>query len=247
MKPIAIFYHAVFSIEGRELPSAVPIIREQMKALEDSGLLDAADQLQVGINGGTEGQFPGSLIEPLFLLPKTKLTYHNQQCRNELRTILMLEKSVKEHGDEWLVFYHHAKGSTHPVGHDLSTRWRRCMQRHLVTNWRQCVKDLETVESVGCHWMEPPATPATQYIWGGNFWWARNSFLKTLPSIMERARLKDSGIDALESRYEAEVFVGNGPRPPTHIDYHGPNWTPAKIHTCEAGLQRYGVRRKVLT
>lgn len=246
MKPIAIFYHCVFQIEGKELPSAGPIAREQMTALENSGLLDAADQLQVSINDSPETGVPGSLVEPFFLHPKTKLTYHGQQCRTELRTILMLEKFIKENGDEWLVFYHHAKGSTHPVGHEMSTRWRRCMQRHLVTNWRQCVRDLETVESVGCHWMEPPATPATQYIWAGNFWWARNSFLKTLPSLMERERIKVSGIDSLESRYEAEVWIGNGPRPPTHIDYH-PNWTPAKVHTCAADLQRYGVRRKVLT
>lgn len=243
--PIVIFHHGLFFLgePPRLLPAAVDIATEQVQLLKASGLWDAASEIHVGINGGIESEPLATSRFP----EKANIVYHGLACRNEIRTILMIEKWVREHDDEAYILYEHQKGSTHPVGHELSTRWRRCMQRHLVTNWRQCVRDLETVESVGCHWMEPPATPATQYIWAGNFWWARNSFLKTLPSIMERARLKESGIDALESRYEAEVWIGNGPRPPTHIDYHGPNWTPAKIHTCEAGLQRYGVRRKVLT
>lgn len=227
---LCVAFHGLFMLgePPKVLPAAVKVIKEQMDALRDSGLLEAASEFHVGLNGGQESQAMAESVFPM----KAEVTYHGLACRNELRTLLLLEQFIREHDDEWLVFWHHAKGASHPVGHDLSTRWRRCMQRHLVTNWRQCVSDLEKVESVGCHWMEPPATPPAQYIWAGNFWWARNSFLKTLPSVMERDRIKVSGIDSLSSRYESEVWIGNGPRPPTHIDYHGPNWTPAKISTC---------------
>lgn len=224
---IVIFYHCLFHIEGRPLTAAVPIIQSQITALRDSGLMEAANEFHVGLNGGQESL---SLAESVFPM-KAEVTYHGLACRNELRTLLLLEQFIRERDGDWLVLWHHAKGASHPVGHDLSTRWRLCMQRHLVTNWRRCVSDLEKAESVGCHWMEPPATPPAQYIWAGNFWWARNSFLKTLPSVMERDRIKVSGIDSLESRYEAEVWIGNGSRPPTHIDYH-PNWNPSKIATC---------------
>lgn len=222
MKPIAIFYHAVLSIEGRELPQSIPIIREQMKALEDSGLLDAADQLQVGINGGTEGQLPGMLIVPVFLPAKSTLTYHSQQCRNELRTLLMLEKFVKDHGDEWMVLYFHAKGCTHAPETDYAKfagRWRRCMMKHCVENWKTAVAALEDgYEAVGAHWLTGMGHDKSQHYFAGNFLWARNSFLKTLPSVMERERIKISGIDSLESRYESEVWIGNGPRLPKFKD-----------------------------
>jgi hypothetical protein len=103
--------------------------------------------------------------------------------------------------------------------------------RHLVMNWRRCVADLDRVDSVGVHFMQPPATPPTQYIWAGTMYWCRSDFLATIPGICGRARIKESGIDALESRYEAEVHIGNGPRVPSIIDYH-PFWNPSMTHTC---------------
>lgn len=213
MKPIVIFYHCVFQIEGKELPSAVPIISEQMKALEDSGLLDAADQLQFCINGGTEGQLPGSLFVPLF--SKSRLTYHNQQCRTELRTILMMQDWAQTHPD-WYLLYFHAKGSSHPPGSSygdgLVKTWREGMMQDLVVNWRQCVSDLENHDIVCSHWMWNCAD-GTQHIPAGNFLWVTSNFVAKLPSMYLRDRIKQDGIDALSSRFEAEVFWGNGERP----------------------------------
>lgn len=66
-------------------------------------------------------------------------------------------------------------------------------------------------------------TPPGQSIWAGNFWWAKSDFLRTLPSIMNRERIKISGLGAAESRFESEVWIGNGPRLPRVRDYH-PRW-----------------------
>ena len=94
------------------------------------------------------------------------------------------------------------------------------MTKHLIANWRNCVTDMDQgVESVGCHWMTGLAD-GTQNIWAGNFWWAKASYLLTLPSIFERDRIKESGISDIESRYESEVWIGNGKRLPTVKDYH---------------------------
>ena len=155
-----------------------------------------------------------------------KPTFHGLQCKNELRTLLLVEEFAKTHTG-WNVLYFHSKGATHPLGHELSARWRRCMMRHLVSNWRQCVQELESgFDSVGCHWMQPPQTPPGQNIWGGNFWWASSDFLRTLPSLLDTWRVKNSGIDSIDSRYEAEVWIGNGPNLPKVKDHH-PNglWT----------------------
>lgn len=230
--PIAIFYHCLFyhgdPPELRE--TALNIVREQMEYLKITGLLDAASEMVVGINGGEESRDIAQAILPA----KARLVFHGLRSKAENPTIVEIEKWVSRHLD-WYVYYQHAKGCTHHPGTVLSQRtlWRRCMERNLVGLWRRCVTDLDAgYESVGCHWMCPPATPPSQFIWAGNFWWAKASFLFTLPSIMERARIKESGLCAAESRYEAEVWLGNGPRTPVVRDYHGPGWNPSRVGEC---------------
>lgn len=218
MKPIAIFYHGLFVLGDLPeiLPAAFDIIPKQMEMLTESGLLYEASEFHVGINGGPESvSFVKSLIPG-----KAQVKYHGIQCRNECRTMRMIEEWLPGH-DDWYVLYAHSKGATHPTGHDLSTRWRHCMMNHLVSNWKNCVANLDAgYDSVGCHWMTGAETPPGQSIWAGNFWWAKSNFLKTLPSIMERDRLKVSGIDSINSRYESEVWIGNGPTLPRVKDYH---------------------------
>lgn len=235
MKPIAIFYHCLFALgEPPEiLNNAISVIQEQMSLLKSTGLEDQAEEIHVGINGGVESEYLAEALLPI----KSKKVFHGLQCRNECRTIAQMEKWILEKfipgHEDFYVLYFHAKGSTHPPGDEFRTRWRNCMTRHLIHNWRTCVDDLDRgYDAVGCHWMVPPATPVGQHIFGGNFFWARASFLDTLPSIYDRDRIKVSGIDSFESRYEAEVWIGNGNRIPNVKDYHGPRWDPSKINTC---------------
>jgi len=227
---IAIFYHCLFALGTPDnlLENAISIVREQVGSMKDSGVINAASEFHVGLNGGSESATLASLIFP----QNTRIVLHGLQCRNECRTILMLEDWIPEHRD-WLVLYLHSKGSTHQAGDGFNTRWRKCMMKGVVNNWRTCVADLGAgFEAVGSHWMEPPATPAGQFIFAGNFWWARAEFLATLPSIRTRSRITISGIDSIDSRYESEVWLGNGSRRPKIKDYHGPDWNPSKIGTC---------------
>lgn len=200
-----------------------------MKALTDTGLLNACEHFLVGINGGTE-----SLIVAQSVIPKSaQFVLHGLDSHAENLTLVELEKWLPGH-DDWYVLYFHAKACTHGPGpvRDSRALWRNCMMRNLVFQWRRCVADLQAgYESVGCHWMTGAKTPPDQSIWAGNFWWAKASYLLTLPSIFERARIKESGIGAAESRYEAEVWIGNGPRLPLIKDYH-PDWDPSKVATC---------------
>lgn len=231
MKPIAIFYHCLFfrGWPPELAPSASQIIFEQMKELRDSGLEQAAAEIHCGINGSEESAPMADLLLPA----KSARYFHGLRSCSENLTLDVLERWLPSHSG-WHVLYFHAKGCTHSPGPvlDMRHRWRNCMMRHTVREWRQAVADMDAgFESVGCHWMTPPKTPAGQFIWAGNFWWAKSDFLSTLPSIWKRARIIESGIDAAESRYEAEVWIGNGPRPPTVKDYH-PDWDPSKVHTC---------------
>lgn len=230
MKPIAIFYHCLFFKDHPDnlLPNAVNIVHEQMLEAERTGLLTAASEFHAGLNGGQE-----SLGIARAVLPKTAdIVLHGLTCHTENRTLLELERWLPTHPD-WYVLYFHSKGATHAAGDDFTGRWRGCMMKNAVRHWLRCVSDLDTAyEAVGSHWMIPPATPAGQHIFAGNFWWATSDFLRTLPSLEARDRIKVSGLDAAESRYESEVWLGNGPRVPRVRDYHGPLWNPSKIGTC---------------
>jgi len=230
LNPIAIFYHGLFCLGDppQLLPRAVSIVRGQMWELARTGLLDVCSELHVGLNGGEEtGRIARTIIPP-----KAKVHLHGLKCRNECRTLLLMQEWVRSHrGQQCYVLYFHCKGATKPAGDVLSAAWLRCMTRHAVLNWRRCVQDLDSgYEAVGSHWLAPPKTPEKQYIFAGNFFWVKASFLATIPSLMERDRIKESGIDSLESRYEAEVILGNGARPPIVRDYH-PVW-PTKIGNC---------------
>jgi len=210
MRNIAIFYHCLFYLDGTlsPLPSAAPIVYEQMQLLKDSGLLKQADFMLVGINGGQE-----SLQLAKQLLPeKAQIVLHGLKSRSENLTIVEIEKWVPTHPG-WNVLYFHSKGATHPpgspYGDGTSAPWRRGMMYDLVTCWRNCVVDLQSGNDVVCsHFMRNMAD-GTQHIAAGNFWWASSDFLKTVPSIYLRDRIKMSGIGALESRYEAEVWLCN--------------------------------------
>ncbi len=225
---IAIVYHCL--LYWKEPPvildSAFPIIQEQMEAMKGSGLLDAADQFFVGINGGGESEELATVLFP----SKAKRVMHGLQCHSENRTIDFMHQWCRSNPG-FAVLYLHAKGSTHQTDSEygrMAANWRRAMMDDTVTKWRQNVKDLESgIESIGSHFMKGMAD-GTQNLWAGNFFWVTSDYVTTLPRIFERDRIKVSGIDALISRYEAEVWIGNGPRLPIVKEHkpHGGNGVP---------------------
>jgi hypothetical protein len=224
-KPIAIFFHCLthMGTPPELLPNAVNIIREQMDALTESGLLYECSEFIVGINGGAESQQVANLIIP----SKARIVLHGLDSRNENSTICALHEFAKGNPDYYILYFH-SKGASRAEQTEHGVNWRNCMMKHVIENWRQCVADLDAgFESVGCHWMTGQAD-GTQNIWAGNFWWARASYLRMLPSMMHRSRIKLSGIKSLESRYESEVWIGFGDRLPRIKDYHH-GWKPPSL------------------
>lgn len=218
MMPIAVFYHCLFFKDtGEPFDRALPIVAEQVFQMEQSGLVEAVSHFVIGINGGEESVVLSNLV-----LPKKAIkVYHGLASKAENLTIMLIEQWVKTHPG-WLVLYFHAKGSTHPEGSpygiNVSDPWRRAMMFDLVESWRECVNNLEHSEVVCSHFLRGMGWDKSQNLAAGNFWWAQSSFLATLPSMMLRERIKTSGIAALESRYESEVWIGNG-RMPTVMEY----------------------------
>lgn len=223
MNPIAVFYHCLFMHgDPPELRApAFSIIQHQFTQLAESGLADAATEMVVGINGPVdESRDYARLAFP----KKARMVFHGPRSFAENLTLVELERWLPDHPD-WNVLYFHAKGATHPAGspygENVSRPWRESMMQDVVLNWRNCISDLDSgYESVGSHFMRG-LCDGTQNIWPGNFWWAKSNFLSTLPSIFMRDRIKVSGIASAESRFEAEVWIGNGPRLP-HVKEYRP-------------------------
>ena len=97
MRPIAIFYHCLLFMESPDnlCENALNIVRDQMRELKACGLLDAATEFHIGINGGLERLEVSRLVIP----PKANMVLHGLQCRNECRTIRMIEEWLPGHED----------------------------------------------------------------------------------------------------------------------------------------------------
>lgn len=216
MRPkLAIFYHCLF-FHG-DPPEfrlgAYDIVLEQMNQLQQSGLLEECEQMIVGCNGGEESKEVARLVIP----PKAKMIFHGLKSKAENLTIIELERWAPLHLD-WMILYFHSKGATHDpessYGKTVSAPWRRAMMDDLVMNWRECVSTLQAGADIVCsHWLWNMGSDQSQHIPAGNFLWIKAQFAANLPSMYLRDRIKESGISAAESRFEAEVKWGNGVRP----------------------------------
>ena len=215
MKEIAVYYHTRLSGIDPHIDHdhAMGIMAEQMAELRRSGLEEAASRIVVGVNGGDCDFVAAAMMAP----GKAELVQHPDHFRGELPTMFLMQKWARENPD-WYVFYHHTKGAIHK-GEPMYDLWRRRMQDNGVTNWKRAVKDLDNgYDSVGIHWLTPEqfgASVAAPY-WGGNFWWAKTSFLNTLPQLRQTAITRDQF-------YDAESWIGWGKRQPKVMDYY-PGW-----------------------
>lgn len=214
MKPTALFYHCLFLLGNPPTvsPHAGCVVANQMVEAQMSGLWSAANEIHVGVNGGAESEAIAKHIIPA----KARVTFHGLQCKNECRTVEMMLEWAKTHPG-WNVLYFHAKSSSHQPGSDyyerISAPWLRMMMTDLVVNWATCIKDLETHDIACSVWLWDQGWDKSQHIPAGTFLWITSDFAAKLPSLLLRERIKQDGIDAPESRYEAEVAFGNGPRP----------------------------------
>lgn len=225
MKPIAIFFHGVFfTSDGTRRRVEAPYaksgqwMQKYMKDLEDSGLMDASTHFFAGINGGQESE-----VYAKCYLPKATHLMHGTDCRSSNLTSEAMRVFAVAHPG-WNIFHFHAKGIAHDIPQydsyrAFEARWIRCMVTHNIYNWKTCVADLETHDSVGCHWMVNVGNPPVDHIWGGTFWWATSDFLATLPPLAECPLVKQFGMKSYESRATSEQYIGLGPKLPKTKDY----------------------------
>lgn len=188
---IAIFYHC--KIRGSGIPdelAAQVIVGEQLQALHSSELLEHADEFTIGIDGDARDR---DLIDSVCPCARVLIVPHNGRATFEFGTLELLRQSLRP---GWAVLYHHSKGVTQPQDTFHHTH-RRTMERHLVWEWRKCVRALECgCDAVGInlvHEERRPVLPGTFF--AGNFWWARSDYAMSLPpiNVMDSIRTNAEG------------------------------------------------------
>jgi hypothetical protein len=202
MNPLHVFLHARLSGPKIHPVHAAEILVELTDAMRTSGLLGQA-KLHLGVSDIDFG-----LAEKI--VPNCDVILFESGRRGELPTLIGMQKFLATHEDCYVLYFHTKCASRTD---DLCEQWRKCMTHHLIRNWQTCAASLDAgFDSVGCHWMTPeqyPGAVGSPY-WGGNFWWSKSQFLKTLPMLPEQS----------PDWYLPEAWIGLGPFRPKIRDFH---------------------------
>lgn len=189
------------------------LMAEQMSTLESCGLEKCALQIWIGVNGDREDAEIAQMLAPL----KSRVVPHGKGTGTEITTMNLIREWVKV-SPGWYVLYFGMKGVSHPE--NPNTRWRLNMEQHVLANWRTCVLDLDKgYDTCGCYWLTPEEHPTMiqKYpFYGGTFWWAKSDYLATLPPLPP---------PEFVHRYDAESWIGMGPRRPRAMNYIS-GWPP---------------------
>lgn len=200
---IAIFYHIY------QVNHWAQLFEQQIVALQQSGVYDAASYIHFGINGD----------EPLpFNLVKVNKVKRNSRTDLESDTLADLFKFCVKNPD-YKVLYIHSKGVTW-VDHELKVNvdsWIRYLNYFNVTRWKDCVDLLNDYDCVGTEW-ETEAHISDEKVvsphYAGNFWWANASYINQL----------DPGYLYVNNgwqRWQGEFWIGTGD--PNHYNYYTSN------------------------
>jgi len=241
--PLAIFHHSRLS-GGRQYldyanrtPNIInpkfarSVFLDQMKALVDCGLYENANEIILGVNAAIEDA-DGAFVEANHP-PGSKRKYWGADAESLLPTMRFMQEWSKTHPN-WYVLFFHTKSVNH-AGDPIYVNWRLCSEKAVLRNWRQCVADLDAdFDAVGPHWIRReqygnhvnPEHGGTPFF-GGVIYWAKASFLATLPMLPEKAT-------CTADWYLPEHVIGMGPKLPKVKD-PAPHW-PGK-DSCGAFIK----------
>lgn len=194
-----IFIHACFNSRG----DGLKILDSQLKRiLENKFLTEICQRINLIILGKVKVKVKAM---PHQLSDKIYVVYTSPNMKEwEFPTINLIRKRAAEPDAPELILYLHTKGVRSPDGQEAYREdWRLMMEHFLVDHAEFCVDKLQTHETVGCNYSDPPH-------YSGNFWWAHSSYLKN-----------NREIEATEDRNVAETWLlAPRPRPKTTHHYN---------------------------
>ena len=177
--PVTGFYHICTINHWRD------VVKEQVSVMRRSGLYDFCDRIVVGKVGE----------ESLAPLPqKFVLGYESSDIQEyEFPTLKMLHQHCQT--KPGVVFYVHTKGVRYKQEWECFRpvcEWRWAMNFFNLGRWRRCWKGLHKRDVCGILWRwSGRGFPGNDFPedfdldnakhFAGNFWWARNDYIRRLP------------------------------------------------------------------
>jgi hypothetical protein len=223
MKPLHIFYHCC------DLPGAMPIILEQMKCLERSGLADNATVYLC-----LTGDLTKYLDLALHFEGRDNIRLVHTTERTDLSewpTLTHLKNVCDAAEEEIYAFYFHLKGITHLRNKGIHD-WRRYMEYWHIDRWQDCVTKLdEGYDAVGTNFISMPFLGVDQKVrnwnhFSGGFWWASSRYIKGLKKLPHPddyvmgtvSPYTDYTIDKSTWRFDHEAWSASGR--PKYFEIH---------------------------
>lgn len=209
------------------------LLVNQLKLMKKSGLLKASESITVIPIGSNATGYVYDLDNILSRFGRKKFNAfygYPDGSVGEIITLTEVKCKAAVAKEEEYMFYIHLKGVTseHICGQPIRD-WRNLMEYFVLERWKDCVSALDNgFDICGVNWHENPWPH-----FSGNFWWAKASYIKSLPPISgymardfnihdrrvkaeswigkcaEKARVKclhESGIDSYVTEYPPERY-----------------------------------------
>jgi hypothetical protein len=201
MKNIKIYIHTMDLPKGRE------ILEEQIKLLDETGLFDVAQEVNIMMHFKEENY---KWLEDK-LANRQNVLFHlfdeNYKEWYEATTMQHIQESCHSTDETYYVLVMTCKGISHGEGGHQN--WRKYMQHYCVEKWKECVEKLEEgYDTVGAAYLpEPPYA-----FYPGTFWWANSSYIRKCRRLLSPPQ--NNYLPQFEGqphhRYDLECWIGSG-------------------------------------
>lgn len=201
MKKIKVFWNV------NELANWESVFDQQLKLLDSSGLMSAAEDVIVMGNGRYRTFTPKIDANPQF-----KQLCFASVCDSaalwEYPSLMFLQEQCKTAEEPFHVCYFHLKGLTR-WGDPNVDDWRDFLNWATIEKWQENVAALQTHDTSGPNWEQ---TPWPHY--SGNFWWANSDYIAKLQPLVHPHKLVSINATQFKGhghwRFDHEAWIGSG-------------------------------------
>lgn len=200
---VHIYYH-IYAIDGVD-----SIIDEHIELIEKH--FDFPYNLNIGISIADENVPSKPILNKIYGYNKSNYKVRDIRCRgNEFVTLDLISEDKNLFGDSDYIFYFHTKGATkinHAYYRYISD-WRNLMNFFNIEKVSNIFKIFTKTDfnTYGVNLLNKTYNGISTKMYGGNFWWAKGSYIKTI----------DESKSDKFIRVDAEInYIQNGI-----------NWTP---------------------
>jgi hypothetical protein len=211
-----------FYLHTPELPGWDYVFADMVEKMATSGLIDAADEINLCLNGNLDTMMP--VITPLLEISPKFVPRHvsADASRWEWPSVNAIKTDCDgDDGKNHYIGYAHLKGLTRGNVEDpIAKDWRDYLVYWTIERWKTNVDRLsEGYAGSGVNWFDKPFPH-----FSGNFWWASSKYLRSLNTLQDPATFSPQQVSTLvktfagefeqltnkNAKFECEAWIGSG-------------------------------------